>query len=33
MNFKIPYHDLRSWLDLAGELGEVRLVQGASLPE
>ena len=33
MNFKIPYHDLRSWLDLAGELGEVRLVEGASWQE
>lgn len=33
MKLEIPYHDLRSWLDLAGEIGEVRSVEGASWQE
>jgi len=33
MKLQIPYHDLRSWLDLAGEIGEVRGVEGASWQE
>jgi hypothetical protein len=33
MKLEIPYNDLRSWLDLAGEIGEVRGVEGASWQE
>lgn len=33
MKLQIPYNDLRSWLDLAGEVGEVRAVEGASWQE
>ncbi len=33
MKLQIPYDDLRSWLDLAGEVGEVRAVEGASWQE
>ena len=33
MKLQIPYHDLRSWIDLAGEIGEIRKVDGASWSE
>jgi len=33
MKLQIPYNDLRSWLGLAGEVGEVRAVDGASWQE
>jgi 4-hydroxy-3-polyprenylbenzoate decarboxylase len=33
MKLQIPYHDLRSWLDLAGEVGEVCGVEGATWQE
>src|SRR3989337_406715 len=33
MKLQIPYHDLGSWLDLAGQSGEVRGVEGASWQE
>ena len=33
MKLEIPYHDLRSWIDLAGEVGEIRGVEGASWQE
>jgi len=33
MKLQIPYDDLRSWLDLAGEVGEVCAVEGASWQE
>jgi UbiD family decarboxylase len=33
MKLQIPYDDLRSWIDLAGEVGEVRAVEGANWQE
>jgi 4-hydroxy-3-polyprenylbenzoate decarboxylase len=33
MKLQIPYDDLRSWLNLAGEVGEVRSVEGATWQE
>ncbi|MBI2357329.1 MAG: UbiD family decarboxylase [Deltaproteobacteria bacterium] len=33
MKLQIPYDDLRGWIGLAGEVGEVRAVEGASWQE